>query len=77
MNLLGYLKSVLETCFTGDGVKKGVKGSKKSGTKRKPSGYNLFIGACMKEDAKPMKQCASDWKSANKETWNQKAKGGL
>ena len=77
MNLLGYVKAVLETCFTGNGVKKGVKGSKKTGTKRRPSGYNLFIGSCMKEGAKPMKACAADWKSADKDTWNSRAKGGL
>ena len=68
--LLGYFKSVLETCFTSTGIKKAAK------KKRRPSGYNLFIGACMKEDKKPMKECAANWKSADKERWNQQAKGG-
>lgn len=45
--------------------------------KRKPSGYNLFIGACMKEEGnKPMKECAGDWKDLNeynKNDWKAKA----
>jgi hypothetical protein len=74
MNLLGYFKSVLETCFTTNGVKAGVK-TMKTKTKRRPSGYNLFIGSCMKEGS-PMKECAANWKSIDKERWNQQAKNG-
>ncbi len=29
--------------------------------KRKPSKYNIFIGSCMKEDGKDMKQCAKEY----------------
>ena len=47
--------------------------------KKKPSGYNIFIGACMKEGAKPMKECAGDWKGLNeydKNDWRAKAVEG-
>jgi len=41
-----------------------LKGFAKSGkrAKRKPSQYNIFIGKCMKEDNKTMKQCAKEYK---------------
>jgi hypothetical protein len=74
INLLGYFKTVLEQCFTADGVKDSAKTSRSSSRKkRKPSGYNLFIGACMKK-GNSMGDCASKWKSADKEKWNEKAK---
>ena len=44
--------------------------------KKNPSGYNLFIGDCMKEGAKPMKESAGDWKGLNeynKNDWKAKA----
>ncbi len=43
--------------------------------KKRPSGYNLFIGACMKED-KNMKDCSGEWKDLNeynKNDWRAKA----
>ena len=72
---LNYIKNVLDSCsLVGTPQKKTKK-------KRRPSGYNLFIGECMKPTphylGKPMKECAADWKTANKETWNQKAKEGV
>ena len=79
--LLKYFKSVLTECVVPDKEiesSKGVKTVKKK--KRRPSGYNLFIGGCMKPTAhylgKPMKEGAADWKTADKDSWNQKAKGG-
>lgn len=36
----------------------------KSGGKRKPSKYNLFIKKCMKGTGKPMATCAAEYKTA-------------
>jgi len=77
INLLGYFKGVLETCFTTEGVKKIISGgvTKK---KKRPSGYNLFIGACMRE-GKGMKTCSTEWKGTGneeKQRWNEEAKLG-
>jgi hypothetical protein len=73
MNLLGYFRTVLEQCFTPEGAKKAVKSAFKE--KKRASGYNLFIGSCMKE-GKPMKECAANWKLTDQEKWNQQAKLG-
>jgi len=44
--------------------------------KKKPSGYNLFIGSCMKGTDKDMKSCSGEWKDLNeynKNDWKAKA----
>ena len=46
--------------------------------KKRPSGYNLFIGGCMKKD-KHMKACSVEWKDLNeynKNDWRAKATEG-
>jgi hypothetical protein len=75
IDLLGYFKVVLEQCFTSNGVKQNVRQSGKMSNKkkRKPSGYNLFIGDCMKK-GDSMGECAAKWKQADKSKWNEKAK---
>lgn len=65
INLLGYMKSVLEQCFipSGGATYQAKGGGVKSGKKkRKPSKYNLFIGSCMRGGGKTMKECAAEYK---------------
>jgi len=70
------ISSMIQGCYNykaGNPNEASIKPIKK---KKKPSGYNLFIGDCMKEGAKPMKECAGDWKGLNeynKNDWKAKA----
>jgi len=54
----------------------GKKGKSK-GTKKKPSGYNLYMSDCMKSQGRDFSSCATGWKSlsdSEKNKWREQAK---